>query len=271
VSAPLVRRLAVNGAELEVVDEGSGDPVVFVHGGGSDASYWEPQRAAVVGAGYRFFAFSQRYRRGSTTDPGADDSASTHVADLRAVIASLDSDSVHLVGFSSAIALRTAVTAPGSILSLLGIEPAAPWLLEDDPDGSAILAAWRDANRRLRDATGDDVDHRARLWFELVNNRGAGTFDAQAEPFREMWLANFGRSGPPATPVPLGCADLGQVTTRTLILAAEHGLDYSRAMAERIVGCIPAAALEVLPGVTHFMSFQEPGMFNERLLRFLAG
>jgi len=269
--APVVRHLAVEGADLEVIDEGSGEPVVFVHGGGSDATYWEPQRAAVVGADYRFVAFSQRYRRGSTTEPGADDSATTHVADLLAVIASLDAGPVQLVQFSSAVGPLAVVDAQAPIRSLLAIEPAAPWLLEADDEGSDILAAWRETNAGLRDETGDDADRHARLWFELVNNRGPGTFEAQAESFREMWLANFGRSGPKAAPVRPACGDFGRVTARTVLLTAEHGMAYSRAMAERLVRCIPGARLEVVPGVSHFMSWQAPDAFNERLLRFLAG
>jgi pimeloyl-ACP methyl ester carboxylesterase len=264
------RRLAVEGAVLEVIEDGSGDPVVFVHGGGSDATYWEPQRAAVVAAGYRYVAFSQRYRRGSATEPGADDSATTHVADLLAVIDSLGVDTVQLIAFSSAVGPLAAITAPDRIRSLLGIEPAAPWLLQEDAEGSSILAAWREANAGLGEATAGDPDRQARLWFELVNNAGPGAFETQARPFREMWLANFGRSGPRATTVTLACGDFGRITARTVILAAEHGIAYSRAMSERIVRCTPRAQLDVIPGVTHFMSYQEPARFNERLLRFLA-
>ena len=267
----MTRRLAVDGAELEVVDEGTGQPVVFVHGGGSDASYWEPQRAVLLEAGYRFVAFSQRYRRGSTTEPDADDSLTTLVADLVAVIDSLGAGPVPLIQFSSAVGPMAVVAAPRSIRSLLAIEPAAPWLLQDDDEGSAILAGWRETNEQLRRATGGDPDRHAMRWFDLVNNGGAGAFEAQAEPFRKMWLANFGRSGPRTTPATLTCADLARVTARTVILAAEHGLVYSRAMAERIVACIPGARLEVVPGVTHFMSYQAPAMFNERLLEFVAG
>ena len=34
----------VNGVNLEYVDEGTGVPAVFSHGGNSDLRYWEPQR-----------------------------------------------------------------------------------------------------------------------------------------------------------------------------------------------------------------------------------
>jgi len=55
----LVTHIHVNGVDLEYVDEGTGVPVVFSHGGGSDLRYWEPQRE-VFAARYRFVAYSHR-------------------------------------------------------------------------------------------------------------------------------------------------------------------------------------------------------------------
>ena len=77
----------------------------------------------------------------------------------------------------------------------------------------------------------------ARLWFELVNNRGPGTFDAQPEAFRRMWLDNFNARRPAAPP---------------------------------LAGCIAGSCSIVIPSVTHFMSYQEPEVFNEAVLGFLS-
>ncbi len=40
-------RVHVNGVDLDYVDEGTGIPVVFSHGGSSDLRYWEPQRRVI--------------------------------------------------------------------------------------------------------------------------------------------------------------------------------------------------------------------------------
>ena len=45
--APPLRHLRVNGVELSYVDQGTGAPVVFVHGSFSDFRIWERQRPAV--------------------------------------------------------------------------------------------------------------------------------------------------------------------------------------------------------------------------------
>ena len=250
----------VNGVDLAYVDEGTGVPVVFSHGGSSDLRYWEPQRKPFV-ARYRFVAYSHRFRG----------DADAHADDLVAIMRRLDAGPVHLVGFSSAIALRATLRDPGLVRSLTIVEPNLPWLLEGDPEGEALLAWWRRENERVRDEAGGSAQRAAKLWFDLVNNRGPHTFDSQPGALRRMWLDNFD-PGRPATapPEPLTCERLGAVTTPTLAIGAEHGMPYSRRIVDRLVGCIPASNLVVIPSVTHFMSYQAPDAFNETVLDFLS-
>ena len=259
----------VNGLDLELVEHGSGVPVVFSHSGASDLRYWEPQRLAFA-ARHRFVAYSHRFHGPGPWPADADGSAEADAADLVELIRSLDAGPVHLVGFSSAIGLRAALREPGLLRSLTIIEPNVPWLLEDDPEGAATLASWRLANERLRDEAGGDPMLRAKLWFELVNNRGPGAFDAQPEAFREMWLENFGVVRPPAAPPePLTCERLSTLAVPTLALGAEHGMRYSRAILDRLGRCLGVEPV-IVPGVTHFMSYQAPETFNAVVLGFVG-
>jgi len=259
----------VNGLDLELVEQGSGIPVVFSHGGASDLRYWEPQRA-VFAERYRFVAYSHRFHGRGPWPADADGSAEVDAADLVELIRSLGAGPVHLVGFSSAIALRAALREPTVLRSLTIIEPNVPWLLDGDGEGAAVLASWRPANDRVRDQAAGDPVRRAKLWFELVNNRGRGTFDAQPEAFRAMWLENFGVVRPHASPPePLTCERLATITVPALVLGAEHGMPYSRAILDRLVACLGVEAI-IVPGVTHFMSYQAPAIFNPLLLDFLA-
>ena len=266
----VVARLAVHGVALEYVDEGTGVPVVFCHGAGSDLRYWEPQRAAFA-ACYRYVAFSQRFHGAGSWPAQGDCSADAHVADLLAILRRLRAGPVHLVGFSRTTALGAALREPGLVRSLTIVEPNVPWLLQGDPAGEALLAWWREENDRVRAEAEGDAERRATLWFELVNNRGPHTFDAQPAALRQMWLDNFTMRRPAAPPpAPLTCAHLGAITTPTLILGGEHGLPYSRRIVERLARCIPGSRLIVLPAVTHFMSYQAPEVFNAVVLEFLA-
>jgi pimeloyl-ACP methyl ester carboxylesterase len=260
----------VNGVDLDYVDEGTGVPVVFSHGGGSDLRYWESQRE-VFAARYRFVAYSHRFHGTGSRPVEGDYSPAAHVADLMAIMRRLEAGPVHLVGFSTAIALRVTLYEPGLVRSLTIVEPNVPWLLEGDPEGEAVLAWWRGENERVRAEAAGDAELEAKLWFELVNNRGANTFDAQPEALRRMWLDNFNAKRPAApSPEPLTCQQLGAITTPTLIVGAEYGMPYSRRIVDRLAACIPGSCVVVIPSVTHFMSYQEPDVFNDVVRDFLA-
>jgi pimeloyl-ACP methyl ester carboxylesterase len=131
----------------------------------------------------RFVGYSHRFHGIGRWPAKGDYSAHAHATDLVAIIRRLESGPVHVVGFSTAIALRAALLEPGLVRSLTIVEPNVPWLLEGDPEGEALLAWWRDENERVRAEAAGDAERGARLWFDLVNNRGPGAFDAQPEAF----------------------------------------------------------------------------------------
>jgi pimeloyl-ACP methyl ester carboxylesterase len=56
----------------------------------------------------------------------------------------------------------------------------------------------------------------------------------------------------------------------TLVVAAEHGMPYSRPIVDALVTSFPHAERVVVPGATHFMSYQAPSVFNRVVLDFLA-
>ncbi len=262
-------RVKVNGLDLEYVDEGEGPPVVFSHGGSSDLRYWEPQRRPFAAA-YRFVTYSRRYHGQGEWPADVDYSTDAHVDDLVEVIRRLGTEPVHLVGFSTSLALRAAVAVPELLATLTTIEPNVPWLLEGSPEGESVLSRWRSENERVRAEAAGDQSAEARLWFELVNNRGAGTFDDQAPGLMQMWLENFTALRPPTPPPePLRRGHLRDISLPTLVVGAEYGMPYSRAIVDAISDCIPGARRLILPGVTHFMSYQAPDLFNQAVLAHL--
>jgi len=268
-----VARVRVNGVDLDILDEGTGPAVVFVHGAGSDLRYWAPQRDAFASS-HRFVAYSQRYRGGSAgpAPRDEDDSARAHTADLIALIRWIDAGPVHLVGFSSAVALRATLLEPELVRSLTVIEPNVPWLLEGDVDGERVLAGWRGDNERLRTVAGDDPERRAAHWFDLVNNLGSGAFDQQDPAFREMWLENMTATRPtPPPPDTLRCEHLRTIAVPTLGIVTAHGMPYSRLIVERLAACIPGSRLVEVPDATHFVSYQSSDVFNRVVLGFIDG
>jgi pimeloyl-ACP methyl ester carboxylesterase len=264
-----VPHVRVNGVELDHVDEGFGTPVVFSHGGSSDRRYWAPQRERFA-APFRFVTYSRRFHGPGEWSSIDDASTDAHVADMVEVMRRLG-EPVHLVGFSTSLTLRATIAAPDLVHSLTIIEPNVPWLLERDAEGMAILARWRSDNERVMADSGGDAERAAALWFELVDNRGPGTFDEQPEDFRQMWLENHVLQRPPAPPPdPITCEQLGAISVPTLAIMTEHGLPYSRRIVEVLASCIHGAVLVEVPGATHFVSYQHPHVFNRVLLDFLT-
>jgi len=262
-----VSKTLVNGVEIDYLAAGRGEAVMFSHGGSSDLRFWLPQLEKVP-AHYRFVAYSRRFHGLSHTESDLN-TAEDHVSDLVELIRLMDSASVHLVGFSTPIALGATFRAPDLVRSLTIIEPNMPWLLGTDPEDERALAWWRNENARMQTEAGEDPERKAKLWFELVNNRGPGTFGQQSQEFRQMWSDNFGVPRAAAASHLLTCAQLATISTPTIVVTGEYGMPYSRRIAPALAASMPSSRLLDIPGVTHFMSYQQPDAFNEALLEFL--
>ena len=94
------KTVIVNGAELAYDEQGSGDAVIFVHGGISDLRIWEKQMAA-FSENHRAIRYSRKYAWPNSDIPDTiDDQMWPHVDDLAELIRKLDAAPAHLVGNS---------------------------------------------------------------------------------------------------------------------------------------------------------------------------
>jgi pimeloyl-ACP methyl ester carboxylesterase len=270
------RQLHVNGVDLSYLDQGTGAPVVFVHGAFLDLRFWQPQRQAIAQQ-YRFIAYTSRYHgTAAWPDTGKDYSAATHAADLAAFLRQLNAGPVHLVGHSygGLLATLVAVEHPELLRSLTLAEPGIGALLTDIPEGKPALDDRGKALAAVREAVKDgDVVQATKLFFEWVNNQGAGAFDKQPEVIRQMILDNA-RTVPlliaaPAPPA-VSCATLSSVKAPTLVVGGAQTPRYFALINEVVVRCIPGSRLVTIPQATHPMPIQNPAAFNEALLQFLA-
>jgi pimeloyl-ACP methyl ester carboxylesterase len=72
----------LNGTAFEYFEDGSGEPLVFVHGSASDYRTWQGQTNIFAGR-FRTIAYSRRYHWPNRPIPeGVDYSMAEHVADL---------------------------------------------------------------------------------------------------------------------------------------------------------------------------------------------
>jgi pimeloyl-ACP methyl ester carboxylesterase len=171
---PAAKQAEVNGVRLPYVEQGSGTPVVLVHGAISDLRNWEPVRDTLA-RNHRFVAYTQRYHG---TAPWPDDgnafSAATNANDLAGFITSLNSGPVHLVGWSygAVVAAIAAANNPHLIRSLVLYEPGLNTVLA--PDGAGAKQAAEDAARMFGPAVAAmQAGDNERATFRLVEGGGS--------------------------------------------------------------------------------------------------
>jgi non-heme chloroperoxidase len=85
--------------ELYYEDQGSGQPVVLIHGYPLNGHSWELQTRELLAAGYRVITYDRR-GFGQSSKVGSGYDYDTFAADLKALLESLDLRDVILVGFS---------------------------------------------------------------------------------------------------------------------------------------------------------------------------
>jgi pimeloyl-ACP methyl ester carboxylesterase len=160
----------VNGVDLSYVDQGTGAPVVFVHGSFSDFRIWELQRPAVAQS-YHFIAYNERdHGPEPWPDAGQHYSAATHAADLAAFLDALQAGPVHLVAHSSGGVVATLVAIDHSdvVRSVTLAEPAIGTLLADLPEGKAPLDDRAQALAQVRAAVNaGDAVQATKVLFEV--------------------------------------------------------------------------------------------------------
>jgi pimeloyl-ACP methyl ester carboxylesterase len=132
-----------NGVTLNVVEQGEGPPVLFVHGFPGGWRDWRSQMNAVAAAGYRAIALDTR-GYGDTSKP--EDSALYtifyHVGDLVGILAKFGVERATLVGhdFGASVSWNAAMMRPDIFDGVLGLA-VPPVLPSDGPSMFQMLRA----------------------------------------------------------------------------------------------------------------------------------
>ena len=274
-SAPLTKE--INGVRLTYVEQGSGEPIVFVHGAFSDLRVWEPIRDEVAKR-YWFVAYNQRY---FGTEPWPDDGKNfgiqTDANDLAKFITSLRAGPVHLVTRSrgGGVAMAAALKNPALVRTLTLHEPALLSVLPVDSaegkaareDRSKFISAAIAANK-----AGDPV-RTVRLFIEAVWQLGPGGFDRLPEASQRMLLDNartapllFGGAPPPA----ITCDALKTFNRPTLVTHGEKTHAYYKLINEGVSKCVPGAQQVSFPGLVHNAPSADPSAFTAALFEFMS-
>ncbi|MGW0226317.1 alpha/beta fold hydrolase [Streptomyces tendae] len=129
--------------DLYYEDQGTGRPVVLVHGYPLDGRSWEKQTAALLDAGYRVVTYDRR-GFGRSSQPTAGYDYDTFAADLNAVMETLDLHGAVLVGFSMGtgeVARYVSTYGSSRVAKVAFLASLEPYLLktDDNPVGAAPI------------------------------------------------------------------------------------------------------------------------------------
>jgi pimeloyl-ACP methyl ester carboxylesterase len=276
MSASVVKEIEVNGVILPYEEEGSGDAVVFVHGGLSGPAVWGPVRAA-TGKKYRSISYTQRYYGSAPwPDDGKNFSAATHADDLAKFVKVLNAEPVHLVGWSygGAVATIAALKNPSLVRSLTLYEPSLVSVLPaDSPEGRT---AREDGAKIFGPAAAavkaGDAVQAVRLLYEAIYQLPPGGFEHLPRSTQAGVLENA-RTRPLAFAAPrsnITCDDLRALTRPMLVMWGEKTQAHFALTSEAVANCVPGARRVVMQNVNHNGPVRDPDAFSVAVLAFLA-
>ncbi|MBF6614627.1 MAG: alpha/beta hydrolase [Chloroflexi bacterium] len=271
-------KIEVNGTELHYVEEGTGDPVVFVHGALGDFRTWSAQ-VRPFAERYHTISYSRRAHYPNAWPSGEmNHSMLVHVADLAALITDLGLAPTHIVGnsYGAYTSLMLALRHPNLVRTLtLGEPPLFP-VLRRLPGGEEMFQdfmdiAWSPAGEAF--ARGD-MEGGVRSFLEGAVGQGA--FTRLSPRARESMMKN----APPLqveTQAPyevympdFTCEDASKIEVPTLLLYGERSPRMHYLINDELARCLPHTEKAIIPRAAHVLQSDNPEAHNEVVLAFLA-
>jgi len=236
---------------------GPGRPVILMHAGTQSAAGWPYQQPVLAKAGYRVIAYSRRgYYKSDTGNPADPGIASE---DLHNLINLLKLDKVDLVATAHGgyFALDYVLTYPDKVRSLAIV---ASLMGITDPD-------YVEVNTRLRPKFFATLPHD---FQELSPSYRAGN-PAGLAAWQELDHAAVpGTRINPKLRHALTWAKLESIKHPTLLLTGESDLYVPPALLRMQAQHMPHAEVVTIAEAGHSPYWEQPTIFNETLLAFLA-
>jgi non-heme chloroperoxidase len=268
-------RSVVDGIELHYVAQGSGQPVVLIHGSLADYSYWQKSNQILhLAKQFRVIAYSRRYNYPNHNDPDGDHSAIVEAQDLAKLLASLELGPVHLAGHSygAYTALIYSLEYPERVRSLVVAEPPIlPWL-PVIPGGEGIMEGfmakvWEPMGRAFREQ-GDEagLEFTAQWYFGVpfaqVQPAWQTLFSRNVREWRELALS------PLAFP-PVNDGRMRLLTVPLLILSGgKNAGGFNDLIYGHLERLAPNAQRVIIPDASHEMFLDFPDESARAMLEF---
>ncbi len=231
---------------------GAGEPVVLLHGGFCTIELTQSQLDHLASS-YEVHA-PERPGHGRTPDRDGPISYEGMVTDTLAYLDALEVGPAHVVGFSDGaiIGLLLARDHPDRVRSLVAISGNL------DPGGFVEETSSEGAASDHQDAP--DLDEWGiRAAYDRLSPDGPAHGDVVMEKLMAMWL-----SQPQIAP-----ESLAAVRAPTLVMAGQH--DAIRTDHTLLIAAsVPGAQVAIVPGASHMLMQERPGLVNLLIADFLG-
>ena len=270
------RAVGTPDVELHYTDDGTGRPVVLIHGWPLSGRSWEAQTGPLVEAGFRVVTYDRR-GFGESSQPWDGYDYDTFAADLQGLLEHLDLRDVTLVGFSmgggevarylgayGSERVRSAVLA-GAVTPFLGIT-------DDNPDGAVDDATARQF------LDGIATDRLAFLDGFVKDFFSAGGSLTVSEPLARFAWQIASTASPKGTADCVRAfggtdfrADLERVDVPVLVLHGDSDaiVPFEKS-GKRVPQHVKDVETVVVSGGPHGFNASHPREFNAALLAFLT-
>lgn len=258
-----------NGVRLEVNENGTGEPLVLVHGSWDDRHTWAAVEEPLAQS-FRVVTYDRRGHSDSD-DAGGPGSRGVDEDDLADLVETLDLAPAHFVGnsFGASIVLGLGARRPDLVRSLCAHEPPLFDVASDDPGVVAFGRVVEPVVELIEDGEPEAAARRfidelmgPGVWTEMPREgretmiRNAGTFaDEQHDPeWASIDLEALGRSDRPA-----------------LLTRGDKGPPPMAAVIDRLAAAIPRAEVATVQGAGHVPHETHPHEWASIVRRFAAG
>ena len=242
-------------------EQGTGEPLLFLHGLGSDGRSWEYQRDLFAQHYWVIVADVRGHGRSAKRGPF---SVPQFAADIFGLLDYLAIDGVHLVGLSMGgmIGFQMGVDAPERLLSLTAVN-SGPELVAEN---------WRERWQILQ----------RRLVLNFLSMEKIGGFigerlfpDPHLAEYKAIFIQQMRENDPKVyravTNALIGWSvrsQLGRIKFPVLIVSGD--MDYTPiAKKEAYVRDIPKAQFKIIENSRHATPIDQPEAFNTAVLEFL--
>jgi len=277
----------VDGVKLNYVENGSGQPVIFVHGIPMDYRAWDAQVKALSDS-FRTISYSRRCAFPNTQKDFGNSTVENNANDLAGLVSKIAEGPAHLVGHSygAFVAAFCAFKHPELVKSLVLIEPFVPTLLVKNLNSaldkltlllrmpSVALAAQKLLNGStypaLKELDRGNGENALKIFVNGLQQKKNG-FDELPEQAKSIMQDNKETIKELTTKFPsFTKKEAAMISQPTLLISGTNTSLALSKMAEILSKTIAKSQMTKINNSAHFPQLENPADCNPKIKEFLS-